>query len=188
MSERTKRINTLVGTIFVGLAACMSIIVSPFAMSIAALGDSATGATPRFDARVIILDLSSDKAVYHVGDKINIRVGLHNTGPRDLGVINASPWEGSDLHVTDSEGIRLKPSHEPNTAEYLSSHGFVLGAGKTKYLSWEGQEWSSLDNWGYRIQVPGKYTITGIPLISGDFMPPDVTTVRSNSLSIRVVP
>jgi hypothetical protein len=128
------------------IAICVFAIVAKFSTASAAVGNSLSGATPKFSALVIVLDLSSDRAVYHVGEVIDIRVGIHNTGARDFGIIIASPWSGSKLLVTDNNGTRLKVSHEPNTADYESSHGFVLGAGKTSYLSWAGREWSSLDN------------------------------------------
>jgi hypothetical protein len=135
----------------------------------------------------LILVVESEQQVYRAGDRINIRIGIHNRGSIGMGLVLTSPWVGSTLFVTDANGNRLKPIHPKNAADYPDTHGYSLYPGKTVYLEWQGKEYFDLSNWGYELTEPGTYTITGIPLTSVSYMVPDTSTVRSNSLTIQIL-
>jgi hypothetical protein len=73
-----------------------------------------------------------------------------------------------------------------SNANYISTHGLVLGAGKKFTLSWQGQDWSDLRTWGYGSLASGRYTIEGVPIITGQYRKPQEGTQASNKVEIII--
>ena len=130
--------------------------------------------------------IESDKSVYNADENVNIRIGVRNSSSHDMSIIITSPWDGAKLFIVNETGLRVKEKYVQNFAAYPTTHGVLLTAGSTFYLRWGG-DWNSLDNWGFRLVEPGTYTITGIPMIAGNFGV-ETTTIRSNKLVIKILP
>src|SRR4051812_36684526 len=55
------------------------------------------------------LTIKSDKQVYEVGEKITITVSMRNDGNDTIKIYSPDYWGVSDIIVTNSQGIPMKP-------------------------------------------------------------------------------
>jgi hypothetical protein len=133
----------------------------------------------------LALSVSADRPMYREGDPVKVQLQLKNLSGKDMSIVNSSPWFAVNLIVRDARGTPVSPREKSN-ANYISTHGFVLGAGKKFTLSWEGQDWSDLRNWGYGPLASGRYTIEGVPIITGQYRKPLDGFQSSNNVEITV--
>ena len=133
----------------------------------------------------LALSVSADRPMYREGDPIKVHLQLTNLSGNDILIINSSPWFAVNLIVRDDHGTEISPGEKSN-ANYVSTHGFALGAGKKFTLSWQGQDWSDLRNWGYGPLASGRYTIEGVPIITGQNHKPQEGIQASNKVEITI--
>ncbi len=133
----------------------------------------------------LIVVLRSDHSTYRSGDKIRLAVALRNNGSKEVDFVVSAPWHLVDLVITDAQQRRVTPDRGINSVDYPSTHGFILGPGKTVDIGWLGSTWIDLSNWGYSELKPGRYTIRAIPMTAGNFKP-DFKTPRSTALCLTI--
>jgi hypothetical protein len=125
---------------------------------------------------LIAAQLDSNKAVYHVGEPIMLRLTLINRTSQKIDFAHGAPYYMSDLEVVDTEGkvvsatigrgpcwcqgtissVRLDRGR-PVVVEYNDPRitereglGYAVGALRA---------WADIKDWGYVLQQPGTYTI-----------------------------
>jgi len=154
------------------------------------LGTSAyAGSTGTFDARNISVILTADHSRYRAGDCPSLQIRLRNNGAAQVTIIGSSPWSASALVITDSTGNRVVASSAASTEDYMSNRPtLVLSPGKSVLLTWKGSSWFSISEWGFFLSKPGVYSISAIPTVSGNYMKPDLKTIRSNKLRVEIAP
>lgn len=148
---------------------------------------SAGQSTPTIrSGKDIVLVLKADKAAYRIGDPIRLEVALRNVGSSDVLIDVASPWHAAHLVIVDSRGRRVAQIRDADVSDYPSTRGVIVGAGKTLVLPWAGAAWNDLSRWGFQLEKPGTYKISGIPWVTGNSMTPDFTTIRSNVVIVSI--
>jgi hypothetical protein len=132
--------------------------------------------------------IGADKATYRPGEPIKVRLTLRNVSAEAVRFGVDVPREYVNLRVTDSDGRELVKDKKLFRQLSTSSKGRerTLKGGGELVLKWEDNEWMSLQDWGYRISKPGRYTITGAPYVHGDKLALDKST-RSNEVTITVL-
>lgn len=143
---------------------------------------------PHASGRGIHLYIETDRAAYHVGDSVRVRVTIRNTTATAIEYVSQPPIVQARLRVLDAVGQQV-PAESSQAAQDLgSTRPVTLGAGAQYAIRWRGQEWLNLEDWGYVLRTPGRYTIVGIPGVVGPKVTPDYETVRSNRADIRILP
>lgn len=132
--------------------------------------------------------LATNATAYHVGDSILLQVGLRDDGMAPLTVTSRTPWHGSKLIITDQAGQQVVPTHDTDPSDFLTMHFLDLKPGKTVYLGFMLRTWNDISSWGYTLTKPGIYKIVGIPLVNGAYVADDDTTIRSNVVTITILP
>jgi hypothetical protein len=150
-------------------------------------------------ARELQLQIQTDRSTYRVGDSIFVKLALRSVSKHQVDVPSDTPTGLALLRVRDEHGALVKttlpmaegmgsgPRHGLGVGKELSlltskktSRGTATGRGSVT--------WMSLTDWGYRIQAPGRYTITGFPLVpvvEGAGFTFDMTT-RSNEAEFTI--
>jgi hypothetical protein len=144
-------------------------------------------AAARHHARVVRVRIEADKATYEVGEPIKVRLTLRNVSSEAIAFRSSVPRLYVSLHVTD-EGNRALDVDQRLINQFPSGHWgreSYLKGGEERVLKWEDSEWMNLQDWGYRISNPGRYTITGTPYVWGDKLVLD-KSIRSNEATITV--
>jgi len=133
---------------------------------------------------IVAAVLQLDRNAYRVGDPIRLHVELKNTSGSPIEVFNSSPWVGVAIVVTDSSWNVVSPTGAPDRRDY---HSMGLAArpiqpGQTITLAnpydapsegpfaSDSLEWVNIGHWGYKLDKPGKYSISGIPAVNGYIM------------------
>ena len=146
---------------------------------------STTGARTTADVSLVI---QAEKGSYHVGDPVVIRVGLTNTSSTPITLDRETPWGGSVLLITDSNGAPIATvSHKDSTSPAQVST-ISIDPKQTVWLNWDSKDYWPLDHWGYRLDKPGTYTIIGLPSVVGPNLTVDGSTLRSNTVTIKIEP
>jgi hypothetical protein len=132
--------------------------------------------------------IGADRATYRVGEPIKVRLTLRNISAEAVWFGMGVPREYVNLRVTDSDGRELVKDKKLFRQLLMTSRGGEreLKGGGELVLKWEDDEWMNLQDWGYRISKPGRYTITGAPYVHGDKLVLDKST-RSNEVTIPVL-
>jgi hypothetical protein len=117
------------------------------------------------DSSVLVLRLEASQPVYSVDDSILIRLTLRNTLSDSIALRSAPLLGLVQLNVYDSMGIELKRGLGA-LAGYFSSGPPTWSLGPWRQTSMKGPDgryWISLDDFGYDLHAPGRYTIIATP-------------------------
>jgi hypothetical protein len=136
----------------------------------------------------VSLVIEAQKGSYHVGDPVVIRVGLTNTSATPITLDEETPWGGSVLLITDGSGAPIATVAHKDSATPAQAHTISIDPKQTVWLSWNSKDFWPLDHWGYQLDKPGTYTIIGLPSVVGPNLTVDGSTLRSNTLTIRIEP
>jgi hypothetical protein len=154
-------------------------------------------AVPRHSAGDVALKIESNRTTYRAGDAIEVRLTLRNGSAIPADYVAGAARQLAALRVLDDKGqevkrtvlpevfvgggsnISIAPEKHIRGYTRLNPHAEVLLRTKS------GQEWINLREWGYDLQVPGIYTIVGLPTIRGPKLTPD-STLRSNKVMITI--
>lgn len=104
-------------------------------------------------AGVFTIHLEASKAVYRLGEPIEIRISLHNNTDQHYAVNAVPPWGLSKLVVLDEQGIAL-----PSNGRYPYRWGMIaieeFRPGKTTIIRFVNpydtsdlEEWTSIIYW-----------------------------------------
>jgi hypothetical protein len=145
----------------------------------------------RRSARDVHLRIETDRPTYRVGDSIFVRLTLRNMSDHPVRFVNASSTVQARLGVYDAAGHQVQPTAS-GVAGIAGGPHLTLNAGaEATLLFWKSpprREWLNLRDWGYDLRAPGRYTIVGIPGVVGPELTPDYETVRSNRVTITILP
>ena len=164
------------------LVACLTVLPADIAGA-----DSAPTVGGRSTADVTLV-IQAEKGSYHVGDPVVIRVGLTNTSATPITLDRETPWGGSVLLITDSDGAPIATVSHKDSASPADVTTFSIDPKQTIWLTWEAKDYWPLDHWGYRLDKPGTYTIIGLPSVIGPNLTVDGSTLRSNTVTIKIEP
>jgi len=150
---------------------------------------------------VVSVVLQLDRANYNVGDPIKLRVGMKNTSGSVIEVFNGSPWVEAAIVVRGADDNVISPSGAP---DFVTYHGLQGGGarkilpGQTLTFDWQLSEWADVSHWGYKLDKPGKYSISAIPAANGYIIAgsdaiqsrfySDRKTVNSNRVEFSISP
>jgi hypothetical protein len=143
---------------------------------------------PRPDGRVIEAVLECERPTYRAGDRIRLRVGLHNTASVPVSFAPYPPSSMVDLIITRQDGSEVQRRWAGGGGGLSGVTSTTIEAGHTWVLRADTTEWMPLNYWGYDLREPGHYIIVGIPRIMGIEVVPDWKTVRSNKASFTIIP
>ena len=169
------------GALIVTLA-CAAILLPRHAAA-----DSPPAAGGRSTADISLV-IQSEKSSYHAGDPVVIRVGLTNTSATPITVDEETPWSGSVLLITDENGAPIATATHKDSATPAPAQAISIDPKQTVWLSWNAKDYWSLDHWGYVLDKPGTYTIIGLPSVVGPNLTVDGSTLRSNTVTIKIEP
>jgi hypothetical protein len=157
-----------------------------------ALASSLGAQSPaRYSARDIHLRIETDRPTYRVGDSIRVRLTLRNLSDHPVRFENQSATLQARLRVYDAVGQQVEPTVRGVVGRGGGPKLRLKAGGEATLLYWKSpprQEWLNLQDWGYNLRVPGRYTIVGIPGVFGQELTPDYETVRSNRATLTIVP
>jgi hypothetical protein len=156
------------------------------------LGSNLGAQGPAHDsARDVHLRIQTDRPTYRVGDSIFVRLTLRNVSDHPVRFESASATVQARLRVYDDAGRQVEPT-VPGVVGRGGGPNRTLNAGaEATLLSWKSpplREWLNLQDWGYDLRAPGRYTIVGIPGVVGLELTPDYQTVRSNRAAFTIGP
>ena len=165
---------------FVALAICCTMLTPRVASA-----DVPAGRRSTADVSLVI---QAEKPSFHAGDPVVIRVGLTNTSATPITLDEETPWGGSVLLVTDQSGAPIatvghKDSSAPTQVQTIS-----IEPKQTVWLRWDSKDYWPIDHWGYKLDQPGTYTIIGLPSVVGPNLTVDGSTLRSNTVTIKIEP
>ena len=136
----------------------------------------------------VSLVIQAEKGSYHAGDPVVIRVGLTNTSSTPITLDRETPWGGSVLLITDSSGAPIATVSHKDSTSPAQVTTISIDPKQTVWLNWDSKDYWPLDHWGYRLDKPGTYTIIGLPSVVGPNLTVDGSTLRSNTVTIRIEP
>jgi hypothetical protein len=139
-------------------------------------------------ARDVHLLIQTEQPTFRVGEPIRVRVSLVNTSERGIAFFPQGAEYDTQLIVTKSDGQVIRPDGPRAAPWAISGMPHVVRPHQTQPLGWRDGEWLLLAGWGYQLRTPGQYTIVGLPRLGYPDMEPDDTTVRSNTVTITIVP
>lgn len=118
---------------------------------------------------IFTIHLEASKAVYRLGEPIQVRISLHNNTDQHYAVNAVPPWGMSMLIVLNEQGVAL-----PSEGRYPYRWGMIdIGEyppGETRIIGFANpqdtndiEKWTSIVYWGYTITEPGAYTVVALP-------------------------
>ena len=119
---------------------------------------------------ILSVRVESDRATYGLADPIKLRITVKNISPLTVNFFNGSPWREVSIAIMGESG---NPVPMTGAADTVTYHNLIGGGareikpGQTITLQWAGQEWSTLDHWGYSLKSAGEYSIRAVPHIVG---------------------
>jgi hypothetical protein len=134
----------------------------------------------------VSLVIQAQKGSFHAGDPVVIRVGLTNTSATPITLDEETPWGGSVLLITDGNGAPIATVAHKDATTPAQVHTVSIDPKQTVWLTWDSKQYWPLDHWGYVLDKPGTYTIIGLPSVVGPNLTVDGSTLRSNTLTIRI--
>ena len=162
------------------------------AVAFLALASSLGAQAPaRHSARVVHLRIQTDRPAYRLGDSIRVRLTLRNVSDHPVRFENQSATLQARLQVYDAVGHQVEPTARGVLGRGGGPKSTLNAGGEATLLYWRSpprQEWLNLEDWGYDLRAPGRYTIVGIPRVFGPELTPDYGTVRSNRATFTIVP
>jgi hypothetical protein len=170
-----------------GCRAFLMLAICCAALTSRAAGADAASPSSRSTADVSLV-IEAQKGSYHVGDPVVIRVGLTNTSATPITLDEETPWGGSVLLITDGSGAPIATSGHKDSAAPTQGHTISIDPKQTVWLRWDSKDYWPLDHWGYVLDKPGTYTIIGLPAVIGPNLTVDGSTLRSNTLTIKIEP
>jgi hypothetical protein len=121
---------------------------------------------------IFSIRLESNKAVYRLGERIELRVTLRNNTAQPYAIIGAPPPYGlCDLLILNS---RRQPLSSKGSQPYreISIGAWEFPPGKSTVAvfsdpasKWSVREWADIKYWGYDLNQPGHYTIFALPTV-----------------------
>jgi hypothetical protein len=165
---------------FAVLAVCCMALTPRVAGADAQAGGRSTG-----DVSLVI---QSEKSTYHTGDPVVIRVGLTNTSATPITLDEETPWGGSVLLITDQSGAPIATVNHKDSSAPAQVHTISIDPKQTVWLRWDSKDYWPIDHWGYKLDQPGTYTIIGLPSVVGPNLTVDGSTLRSNTVTIKIEP
>jgi len=95
-----------------------------------------------------------------------LRIGLRNNATATYLFFDGPPWRKANIVVTDAMGHAN--IGERGALSYKSPVPMAkVDPGKTYWLAFSGEQWSSLDYWSIKLS-PGTYEIQAIPVAGGE--------------------
>ena len=152
---------------------------------VVARADAAPGGRSTSDVSLVI---QAQKSTYHTGDPVVIRVGLTNTSATPITLDEETPWGGSVLLITDGSGAPIATVAHKDSAAPAQAHTISIDPKQTIWLQWDSKDSWPIDHWGYKLDQPGTYTIIGLPSVIGPNLTVDGSTLRSNTVTIKIEP
>jgi hypothetical protein len=138
----------------------------------------------RVSASEVRVRIEADQATYRIGDTIKVRLTVQNMSSQPLPFLPRTEPPGLvDLFLLDAIGRRVAPTLPPKGQ---ISGGRLDSLAAHSELKLAGGAWLDLSDWGYDLQSPGDFTITGIPLIGWSMVQSDETSLRSNEVKITI--
>ena len=143
---------------------------------------------PKPDGRVVEAVLESEHPTYHVGDRIRLRVALHNTASVPVSFVPYPSNLMVSLRITRQDGSEARRRWSGGGGGTSGVTSTTLEPGQTWVVRADTTEWTPLNYWGYDLREPGHYTVVGIPQIMGIEVVSDWKTVRSNKATFTILP
>jgi hypothetical protein len=145
----------------------------------------------RHSAGDVHLRIETDRLTYRVGDSIRVRLTLRNVSDHPVRFERASATLQARLRVYAAAGHQVEPTVPGMLGRGGGPHLTLNAGAEATLLFWKSpprREWLNLRDWGYDLRAPGRYTIVGIPGVVGPELTPDYETVRSNRVTITILP
>jgi len=136
----------------------------------------------------VTLVIQAEKSTYHSGDPVVIRVGLTNTSATPITLDEETPWGGSVLLITEQSGAPIATVSHKDSSAPEQVHTISIEPKQTVWLRWDSKDYWPIDHWGYKLDQPGTYTIIGLPSVVGPNLTVDGSTLRSNTVTVRIEP
>jgi hypothetical protein len=147
-----------------------SLICGAFVISQPAQASRVSYEQSPMGAGTLRITLESSKAVYILGERITLRLTVHNETGLHIGVMGAPPYGLCRLFVLNAQGQRMPSTGEWGYRTGLVAWEFSPGQVQVARFSdpeskWSIQEWADIKYWGYKLNKPGAYTIFSVPTI-----------------------
>jgi hypothetical protein len=172
-----------------GLFGCRAFVVLAIGCMLltprAAGADAPAGGRSTADVSLVI---QAEKSTYHSGDAVVIRVGLTNTSATPITLDEETPWGGSVLLITDGSGAPIATVSHKDSSAPAQVHTISIDPKQTVWLRWDSKDYWPIDHWGYKLDQPGTYTIIGLPSVVGPNLTVDGSTLRSNTVTVKIEP
>jgi hypothetical protein len=165
----------------------VALLLLPLAMCSAA-AQQQRPQRPKPDGRVVEAVLESEHPTYHVGDRIRLRVALHNTASVPVSFVPYPSNLMVSLRITGQDGSEARRRWSGGGGGTSGVTSTTLEPGQTWVVRADTTEWTPLNYWGYDLREPGHYTVVGIPQIMGIEVVSDWKTVRSNTATFTILP
>lgn len=119
---------------------------------------------------ILSVRIESNRATYGIADPIKLRITVKNISSRTVEFFDGSPWHEVSITLKDKSGNLVPMSGAADTVTYhtlIGGGAREIKPGQTVTLQWAGQEWSTLDHWGYSLKNAGQYSIRAVPHLVG---------------------
>jgi hypothetical protein len=150
-------------------------------------------------AGVFSIRLASNKSVYRVGERIELRVTIRNNTAQRYGVEWAPPYGLSRLQILDYAGRPVASKGawgfmllRPEALHFSPGEALVVPFPDPEYNG-DIREWAAIKYWGYELTRPGKYTIVAFATFQafgepGPEFASSATKDKSNAVHITIIP
>jgi hypothetical protein len=152
---------------------------------------------------IFSIRIESNKPVYRMGERIELRTTLINNTPKNLGVVPGPPYMLSDLIILNGQGHPIPSSGKRCCVraggamrEFHGEKAITLEYNDPENRN-EVSEWADIRYWGYDLRRPGGYTITAIPTLRAFGRSEDMRSIgpefvtsdldKSNNLHITIL-
>jgi TonB family protein len=119
---------------------------------------------------VFSIRIESNKPVYRMGERIELRTTLIGNTPRNYAAFGGPPYLLSDLIVFDGRRRQLLSSGKRCCATWSSANMLEFRGEKTIILQYNDpenedsvSEWADIKYWAYDLNRPGDYSVTAVP-------------------------
>jgi hypothetical protein len=174
----------------------------PLALCLLARPEGLSAEPEPVRAGIVLVRIEANAAVYHLGEKIRLRVTLINNTDQVYAIVDPPPAFGTcDLLIIDGAG-RAVPPVDGSWPYRVLQLAADLPA-RIEQVAWSYDpdngfahtEWTDIKFWGYKLTQPGRYTIYALPAlelferIGGRTGPYFLTSPadKSNAVQIEIV-
>ncbi len=141
------------------------------------------------DLRLLI---ETDRTTYRLGDSIRVRLTLVNSSSRRIVIPVLDAQSMAALLIHDATGRKVAPtvsdSRRPTSGPPIPLE--PLKPQEEMVLKWAHSKWVNLREFGYELEFPGCYAISGFPLLAPPHrnlrVDPDRSLLKYNEVALTI--